>query len=206
MRNNCRSFLGLVLVFCLPGLAYGQVEARHAQPEDLVAPGAQGDVEVASPMLIELSLGAKNEGKVQRKALNEVASGQTRTFWETRKYVCDKARVVRVQVTKQVKKGMVELEVASTLSTEWYRQDLDLTLALISDGKEIDRKSWEDLTIGSDKNAANKLGCLVCGASSSKTPKASFRVKEEDFNAMFSEGRAPLVRVIVKVKKSDEDE
>jgi hypothetical protein len=186
---------------------YAQVEVRQAKPEDLAAPGTESDQEVANPMLLELPLGARVDGKVQRKPMNEVSFGQTRTFWETKRYVCDKARVARVQVTKrQGKRGTIELEVSPTLSTDWYRQDIDLTVALVSDGKEIDRKTWDDLTIGSDKNAANKMGCLVCGASSSKSPKAVFKLKEEEFAAMFGDERAPAVRVIVNIQKGGEED
>ena len=200
-------FAILMMVALVPVSLGAQVEVRQAKPEDLSAPGTQGDQKVPSPMLIDLSLGAKVDGKVERKPFNEIQFGQARTFWETRKYVCDKARVVRVQVTKRKgRRGTVEIEVAPTLSTEWYRQDVDLTISLISDGKDLDRKTWDDLTIGSDDNAANKLGCWVCGASSSKTPKAVFTFKEAEFNALFGEERAPLVRVIVDVQKGDEEE
>jgi hypothetical protein len=186
---------------------YGQVEVRQAKPEDLAAPGTEPDQEVANPMLLDLPLGARVDGKVQRKPMNEVPFGQTRIFWETKRYVCDKARVARVQVTKrQGKRGTVELEISPTLSTDWYRQDIDLTVALVSDGKEIDRKTWDDLTIGNDKSAANKMGCLVCGASTSKSPRAVFKLREEEFAAMFGDGRVPIVRVILNVQKGGEED
>jgi hypothetical protein len=198
----------LVSVFVASSMPlYSQVEVRQAKPEDMAAPGTESDQEMANPMLLDLPLGARVDGKVQRKPMNEVSFGQTRTFWETKRYVCDKARVARVQVTKrQGRRGTVELEIAPTLSTDWYRQDIDLTVALVSNGKEIDRKTWDDLTIGSDKSAANKMGCLVCGASTSKSPKVLFKLREEEFAAMFGDGRAPIVRVIVNVQKGGEED
>ena len=39
-----------------------------------------------------------------------------------------------------------------------------------------------------------------------KPEKAVFTFKEEEFNAFFGEGRAPLIRVILDVQKGDEDE
>ena len=101
---------------------------------------------------------------------------------------------------------MIDLEVSPTLSTEWYRQDVDLTIALVADDKEIQRKTWDDLTIGNDESVANKMGCMVCGASSSKTPKATFSLKQEEFDAMFADGKAPLVRVILAVEKGGDEE
>lgn len=198
----------LVSLLFAPAASLAQIEARQATPEEVASPGTEADVEVPSPMLLEMSLGPRQDGKVQRKSLHEIPMGQTRTFWDTKKFVSDKARVRRVQVTKrQGKKKMIDLEVSPTLSTEWYRQDVDLTIALVADEKEIQRKTWDDLTIGSDDNAANKMGCMVCGASSSKTPKATFSLKQEDFDAMFADGKTPLVRVILAVEKGgDEDE
>ncbi len=201
-----RTMLGLMLIAVASPL-FSQVEVRQAKPEDLAPPGAAPDQKVPNPMLLEMTLGARTDGKIERKSMADVAYGQTRTFWDTKNFVCDKARVARVQVTKREgRKGMVELEVSPFLTTEWYRQDVDLTVALVSDGKEINRETWDDLTIGSDKNAANKMGCLVCGASSSKSPKAVFKLKEEQFASLFSDGRAPSVRIIVDIQDADHDE
>ena len=65
----------LVSLFLTPTASLAQVEARQATPEEIAAPGTEADVEVPSPMLLEMSLGSRQDGKIQRKSLHEIPMG-----------------------------------------------------------------------------------------------------------------------------------
>jgi hypothetical protein len=151
-------------------------------------------------MLLDISLG----GGENKKPLGD-ASVNGRTFYETKNFATDKARITKVTVTKRPgKRGAIALEVQPTITTGYYRQDLDLTVAIVdSAGKEVRKKLWDDLTVGTDDNAANKAGCLVCGASSTKRPEVTFEFKAGEFERLFEGGAAPVLRLLVKVEKGE---
>ncbi|MEA2564082.1 MAG: hypothetical protein QOH06_5586 [Acidobacteriota bacterium] len=67
---------------------------------------------------------------------------QNPSIWTTResaKFVCDKAVVRSIKVKRTLRRnGQVLLEVIPEVATEWFRQDIDLTVALLSaDGREL---------------------------------------------------------------------
>lgn len=172
----------------MPGRLVGQVEGRQATAAD------KGETEVASPMLLEIPLGG-DEG---RKPLTD-PEVTGRTFYGTKTFVCDKARVARVLVRKEaLKKGRLRLVIQPTLTTEWMRQDIDLTVSLIADGKEVRKQTWDDLTIGSDTSSAAKMGAMW--ASSTKSPAAEFDFQEGEFEALFGSGDPPKVRIVVDIQ------
>ncbi|HEX3526146.1 MAG TPA: hypothetical protein VH988_03690 [Thermoanaerobaculia bacterium] len=92
----------------------------------------------------------------------------------------------------------MELEVTPTLSTEWYRQDVNLTITLLeTDGKTVlGRKSWTDLTIGKE-NAASAIG--MWGSSSSKSPTLVVGLSKEMVARFESEGLQ--ARIVVEIQK-----
>lgn len=191
-----------VLVFVLVAVTYaypasGQV--RQATPEDL---GADKLIEVASPMLADISLG----GGEKKKPLGDPGVNG-RTLYDTKPYVCDKARVPRITVMKRAnRKGGFDLEVTPVLMTEWYRQDVNLTLAILSEGKLIRRKDWKAMTIGNDNSAANKMGVWAAGASTTKQPVATFAFGPGEFEGLFGEGKAPTLRLILEIVDAEEDD
>ncbi|HEX9668271.1 MAG TPA: hypothetical protein VGC93_02195 [Thermoanaerobaculia bacterium] len=186
----------LCLAYLVPIGADAQVEARQATPADL-ADGSEV-VEVPSPMLLEVSLGgAGKPGNVG--PLNQLRPGSGRVIFDTRKYVCDKARVERLKVVwREAGAKRVKLEVTPTISTQWLRQDIQLTVALVADGKVLDQEIWEDLTVGSEGSAAHKMGAVW--ASSSKSPTAVFSLPRAQFDSLFADGKAPLVRLVLNIE------
>lgn len=175
--------------------ASAQVTGRQATAADL---GTEGTVEVPSPMLLEISLGASGA----RRTFADPAV-QGRSFYETKKFVCDQATVPFVNVYKKPgeRKGGTRLEISPQLRTTYYRQDVDLTVALNSGGKDVRKQFWDDLTIGKDDNLANKLGVWVAAPSSSKRPTASFEFSAEEWAALFANGEAPKVKLILEIQE-----
>lgn len=188
-----RKQVALLSLFFLSAtsLSFAQTEVRTATPADL------GLTEVPSPMLADISLG----GGPNKKPLSD-PSLNGRTFYDTKRFVCDKARVPKITVDKHMdKKGAVTLEVTPTISTEWYRQDLNVTLAILLDGKEVRRQDWKSMTVGNDNSPANKMGLWVAAPASTKRPTAKFEFRPGEFEALFSDERAPVLRMIIEVVK-----
>jgi len=186
--------------------AIAQVTARQGSLEEAKQPEAR--IEVPSPMVVEVKLPSWS------------ARLRTSTSWSTRdtdRFVCDRARVARLQITRtprplggvtgtQARKwpagAVMEMEVAPTLSTAWFRQDIDLTIAVLAaDGSTVATKTWDDLTIGRD-SAASSLG--VWGSATSRTPKLAVPLT----NALMElfEKAAPTVKVVVAIQSGEEDD
>lgn len=189
-----------VAALSLPMALQAQVEARSATPEDL-GQKVEEVVTVEDPMVLEISLG----GDEKKKPLSD-AGVTGRTYYEQKKFVMDKASVPKVTVTKRPgKKGGILLEVAPTIKTGWFRQDLDVTIAVIKGGKEVKRVVWDDLTVGADDSWANRSGMLAAGASSTSHRRAELAFGAGEFEALFS-GEAPKLRIILDVQGESSDE
>lgn len=162
-------------------------------------------VEIKSPMKIEVGLGASpNARGVMRPPMNEgTAATISRTFTDSARYRIDKAQAKAVTVRRDYAKDEVIVIASVALATEWMRQDLDLTISLIDRGKEVKRQFWDDLTIGSDTNASARMGAVW--ASRSKTPQAEWRLPRATWDAMFAEGVAPTVRVVIAIEEEEEE-
>lgn len=180
--------------------ALSQVEATQAQPIPSVeAKHAESELtEIKSPMQLDIPLGVSTQpnGK-PRVSIHDFPINAARTYTETGRYVCDKAQVRMVVVKKlEDDKRGAKLSVSPALSTGWFRQDIDLTVAIVSDGAVVAKQFWHKLTIGED-SAASKLG--VWGSSQSKSPEAVFNFPAAHWAAMFEGGKAPMVRVVVEI-------
>lgn len=155
------------------------------------APGSAGRTEVPDPMQIEVPLGADvGAGGKPRESFAQQPLGKARAYPETDRFVCDQARV-RMLTVKKVAETPEEIviEAALTLVSEWSLQDVDLTVALIDkDGVVVGQRSWDNLTLGS-------------WSRSYKPPKAEFRVPSSQWNALFADGAAPRLRIIVDIQE-----
>lgn len=181
-------------------LAQG-VTARQATPQET---GQPESVEVESPMLVEVDIPAWKIG-----VRDKPSAWTTR---ETSKFVCDKARVQQMQVRRDPKPlqkavgpgaydwprgATMTLVVMPTLSTEWYRQDVDVTIALYTaDAKTpLGSKHWDNLTIGVE-NAASAIG--VWGSSSSKRPMLVVGLTEAQVERFEAQGLRATVTVAIQ--------
>jgi hypothetical protein len=196
------------MVLCLLGLALSglplSAQVRQATPADTAPPPAANVLkEVPSPMLIEFSLGAGNtpSGK-PRASFLESKPEVTRAYSEGAGYVCDKARIPVILVRREEHHGSTTLEVTPSLSTDYLRQDVNLTVMLLSQGKEVRRQFWDHLTIGAQKGAAvTALGqsAMGIGTSHSKAPTASWSLTGPEWEALWKDG-TPSVRVVLDIQ------
>jgi hypothetical protein len=197
------------LLFMALGLcaSFASAQVRQATPEDRAIPQASSPTaptEVPSPMRIDISLGSgvSPSGK-PRKAFNETPAGMTRAYSDASGYVCDKARVGVVLLRREEKRGKVLVTATTALSTDWVRQSINLTVSLVSDGKEVRHERWEDLTIGATKGAATSAlstFAMGIGTSHSKAPTAEWELTSAEWEALWKNS-APTLRVILEIPK-----
>jgi hypothetical protein len=147
--------------------------------------------EVADPMQIDIALGADTDLKGRpRPPFNEQPLGKARAYPETDRFVCDQARVRMLTVKKTAESvDEVVIEVSATLISDWPMQDIDLTVALLSvDDRVIGSQQWDNLTLGA-------------WSRSYTPPKATFRVPATEWGALFADGAAPTLRLVVDIQE-----
>jgi hypothetical protein len=138
-----RTMIPALLFLCAFPLR-AQVEARQATPEE-VSKAAQTkpatQTEVPSPMLLEVPLAGN--GTPAKPHVVDLPKDRTRVIKDTAAYVCDQMTVQSVSIRKRpAKKGRIELVVVPTLRTEYYRQKVDVAVALMDGEREI--RSWKN--------------------------------------------------------------
>ena len=106
------------------------------------------------------------------------------------------------QVQRSIKRnGRALVEISPAVGTSWFRQDIDLTVALLApDGRELGKQTWDDLTIG------NQAGSALIFGSRTKSPTLELEMTEEEFQALFANDQRPTVRVIVDVQDEEDEE
>jgi hypothetical protein len=196
MRRATRLLLALALGATGPAVA--QVEARPiTEKEAAELSGRPHDdaVQMPSPMVLEVKVSPRNFAGID--------PGKRPVVWttaETRSFVCDEARVRHLKVQRTVRRGRAHVEISPAVATEWFRQDIDLTVALLApDGRELAKRTWDNLTIGDDSTSALAFG------SRTKSPTLELDMAEEEFQALFADGQQPTVRIVVDIQ-DDEDE
>ena len=192
---------GLLGLVVLPSPGSGQTTARQATPEEVAkaerGPQAEALEEVPNPMLLEVKL----KSGPGRPAFASLKKHDVWSTAETAQFVCDRARIQRLAVEmNKVKDSGVEMIVYPIISSGWYRQDIDLTVEVLSaTGRRLARRFWNDLTIG---NAAGPY------AGHTKSPKLLLVLHRDAFEREFTEDNPPTVRVLMEIQgqKGDEDD
>jgi hypothetical protein len=199
-----RNLLWLALATSV-SLVPAQAQVRQATPEDTAPPPSAGTLkEVPSPMLIDIPLGASTapNGK-PRVSLNESKPGMTRGYTDASGYVCDKARVTVVLVRREEHGNQVTIDATPALSTDYLRQDVNLTVALMSQGKEVRRQFWDHLTIGASKGGAVtalNVFAMGIGTSHPKAPTAHWEMSKAEWDGLWKDA-SPTLRVIVDIQE-----
>ena len=121
------------------------------------------------------------------------------------KYVCHTERIARLMVLKKSeKRGRLEMSITTTVKSEQWRQDIDLTVSLLdSTGKQLCSNTWKDLTVGKDREISNYT--WVTMASRTKTPEMDCTVDATRFAEMFSGDNLPEIRVVLNPKVDEEE-
>jgi hypothetical protein len=182
-----------VLVFALLGTAAAQVTV--SQPKEIN--GVPADERVPCPMQLDIPLGS-----IGAPSLAELPVGRRLVTHAMQKYVCHTERISGVTVAKEDEHhGRVHLSITTTVSSEQWRQDVDLTVALLdSDGKPVCEDAWKDLTVGKDRAIASFT--WVTMASSTKTPQMNCRL---DSAKLAGIGPQPTLRIVLSPKLDPDD-
>lgn len=186
--------LASLLIFPLLGSvgASAQVTGGQAPPEEqkVTAPVQPADVEVPCPLLVQVSLLPTKPGG---RSLLVMSPESTQTF-RTRQYVCDKARVEYVRLTKRkASHEKIRAVVTAGLSTDWFAQRVTMTLGLYDGDRQLKSETWK-LRIGHDNFASGSL----FGASS-KAKEIEVELSQQELVDLFAAGHAPTVKVLVAI-------
>ncbi len=158
-------------------------------------------------MLLEISLGAHGKGK----SLKDMDEQHVWTTTDTAGFVCEKARVKMVQVWKVQKRDQVTLRVIPMLAAEHTGRAIDVTVAIVSGGKEIRKGLLHVDTTGSDTASPGAIAVVRVPhvllalpvpqvATRNSTAEFDFEFTEQEFTSMFEGGRDPLVRMILDIQ------
>ena len=113
------------------------IAARQAAPEEV------GRIAVPSPMLLDISLGAYGASK----SFRDTVAQQSWSVGVTAAFECERARVDWVQIDRTADaQGRVQLHVVPTLALERPGRTVDMTVAFLVDGGEIQRRSLRVFT------------------------------------------------------------
>jgi hypothetical protein len=156
------------------GMYFGPpIAARQAAPEEV------GRMAVPSPMLLDISLGAYGASKSFRDTVTQ----QSWSVGVTAAFECERARVDWVQIDRVTvdARGRVQLHVVPTLALERPGRTVELTVAFLADGREIQRRSVRVFT------------------GEPPPPEWSFEFTNQEFAAMFDPARSPVLRIILEV-------
>lgn len=178
--------------------AAGQVEVTQATEE--AGKIEADDIPSPCPMQIDISLGATPE----RRAFGDLPAGESWVSTEMKHYVCHTERVSMVLMRNvKDKKRTVELLLQPTIKSEQWRQDVGLTVSLVSaDGKEFCRAREDDLTVGKDRAISDVT--WVTFASSTKRPEFRCKLPRDQYEELFHADEAPTLRIILDPEVEEE--
>jgi hypothetical protein len=183
-----RTVLRLAGLLLLGGPLSAQVVAEHVEPSAAPAP-----TEVKSPMRLTIPLA----GDERRGAVVDLEVNHSRRFTDTAQFIVDRMQVTEVRVGKRLgRKKQEELLITAYLVTEWFRQKVDVSLALVGSGHEA--WSWKDRIVLGMK-AGDVIGGGGLGiANSSKGQKleVSVPITLELRQALASE---PSLQIVVSI-------
>jgi hypothetical protein len=194
-RATTITFLLLALATATP--ATSQVVASQA-PTPKLPPQQE-----LCPLQLDIDL-HQLEGVAGRTIISMPSGGSLSA--KTGQYVCDKASIERVSITKETDRPReVLVTVDALLSSKWMRQDVNLTVSLLVNGEIKKSEEFRALTIG-DPDANWAARNISFAGSSSKTRGLRFWLKRAQFNEWFSPENRPSVRVTMAIVDGGNDE
>ena len=188
-----RALALVVLGAAIAAPLVAQVTATQPTEEQARAIQAKsGAPQEMCPLQLDIEL----EPKPKHLALLDRPIGQLWSFMDTKNFICDKAQVQSVSLTRvKEKRDKTLLRVVTGLTTDWFRQDVDLTVQLLVNGEVKQTKQWASLTIGNTASSAFTFG------SRPKAPEAEWWVPTADLQQWFAPGQKPSLRLLLVVEK-----
>jgi len=138
--------------------------------------------EIASPMLLEVSLGATP----RRRSIQELDTNHLWIATETNRYICQQVQIRAIEVRKEENRSKVKLHIVAVLRAQESPKDVDVTVSMVSDTKEVQKKFWHEFT--ADPITRHP-----------RNPETEFDFSTQEFAALFGPGRAPSVRVVLNI-------
>lgn len=199
-----RPVIGVTIVGAVwASASFGQVAARTATPAEARAVEvgeyeAKAEQSMPSPMLLEFPL--RSVSGVPAPAWMAMMKSPVWFTVDVGRFVCDKARVERVSFRHgKPKKDHVPITLSAAITSEWFRQDLDVTIALLGlDGQEVARQHWDDETFGNDSG-------LTFGGRS-KTLKVDAKVPRSEWDRWMAKAGSPVVKILIDVQGEQDDD
>jgi hypothetical protein len=147
-------------------------------------PDQENYQEIPSPMLLEVSLGSTPK----RRSIQALEAQYLWVATETNRFICQQVHIRAIEVRKEEGRGKVRLHMVAVLLAQESPKDVDITLSILSDTKEIRKKFWHDFT--ADPVTRHP-----------RNPETEFDFSSQEFAALFGPERAPSVRVVLDVKE-----
>jgi hypothetical protein len=157
------------------------IAARQATAQEV------GRMAVPCPMLLDLSL----EAYGSNRSFRDLDPRQSWLVTETAAFECNGARVDFLQVERTILPGRVQIRVSPRLAPELPGRTVDLTVAFVAGGVEVQSRSARVSTRG----VAGE-GQVV--TTPPQTVSFDFEFSEQDFVALFAPGRSPVLRLILE--------
>jgi hypothetical protein len=197
MRRTC--FSSWLCIAFLGFAASALAAAQDSAPAEEKSPEVEAaDIEVASPMVLDVALPARF-GSISPRP----GTAYQKEFTEIRRFLCDKTRVETLKVSRTTdKKGRAVITFEPTLL---YRRDFRLKVEVIAGSETLLVKeipfAAQRAAPGGGFAVALAPALVGLGASYSITPMVKLTIEEEKWKAAFSGDSAPIVRLTVTAKK-----
>jgi len=133
-------------------------------------------------MLLEVSLGTTP----RRKSVQEI---ETKHLWvaaETNHYICQQVQIRAIEIRKEERRGQIVLHVVAVLRAQESPKDVDFTISIVSDAKEVRKRFWHEFT--ADPVTRHP-----------RNPETDFEFSSQEFAALFGSERAPSVRAVLNI-------
>ncbi len=179
--------LVLSCLLLLGGPLSAQVVAEHVDP----APSP-------SPTEVQFSDEAHHPlaGDERRAGVVDLEINHSRRFTETAQFVVDRMQVTEVRVGKRLgRKKQEELLITAYLATEWFRQKVDVSFALLGSGHEA--WPWKDrIVLGMKAGDVIGGGLGIANASKGQKLEVSVQITPELRQALASD---PSLQIVVSI-------
>ncbi|MEO7975168.1 MAG: hypothetical protein ABIU84_16430, partial [Thermoanaerobaculia bacterium] len=97
------------------------------------------------------------------------------------------------------KQDFVPITLTARITSEWYRQDIDVTISLVGlDGQELAKRSWEDETFGND------TGTTFGGRS--KFLNVEAKIPRQEWDRWIAEEGSPTIKILLDVQGQESDD